>query len=172
MAPSSTTLGHCAIICGATAATFSRLLTGPFTYLQYDDEKNYDDVSQLYSFSRANLRWVWEDGVVLGVWEPIALMFKMAWHVATGGGGPAVCYALNLGLHTLNALGVYLLLVGARLQTSETADERWRLCVMLSTLCFVVHPLRCEAVCWASCQPYCTPAHPPRRSLPARSVSG
>lgn len=147
-------LGHVAIICGVTAGTFSRLITGPVTYLQYDDEKNYDDVAQLYSFSSESLRWVWEDGVVLGVWEPVALLFKMAWHVGTGGGGPAVCFAVNLALHTTNGVAVYLLLANSRPWISAKAQEQWQLCVMLSTLGFAAHPLRCEVVCWASCQPY------------------
>ena len=149
-------LGHVAIICGVSAATFSRLITGPVTYLQYDDEKNYNDVAQLYSFSSESLRWVWEDGVVLGVWEPVALLFKMAWHVGTSGGGPAVCFAVNLALHTTNGVSVYLLLANSRRRNSAKAQEQWQLCVMLSTLGFAAHPLRCEVVCWASCQPYRT----------------
>eukprot|EP01043_Picozoa_sp_COSAG02_P048340 COSAG02_NODE_4738_length_5037_cov_3.804172_4_plen_189_part_00 len=151
-----TQLGHAVIICGATCATFSRLIAGPTTYLQYDDERNYQDVAQLYSLNSENLWWIWEDGVVLGVWEPVALLFKMAWHVGTGGGGPAVCFAVNLALHTANTVASYLLVVKSRPRRSEKAREQWKLCVMLSALCFSVHPLRCEVVCWASCQPYRT----------------
>jgi hypothetical protein len=149
-------LGHAAVICSITAATFSRLITGPFTYLQYDDEKNYQDVAQLYSFGSESLRWAWEDGVVLGVWEPVALLFKMVWHAGTGGGGPAICFGVNLALHTTNGVAVYLLLANSRPWKSPKAQEQWKVCVMLSTLCFTVHPLRCEVVCWASCQPYRT----------------
>lgn len=149
-------VGHAAIICGVTVTTFSRLITGPLTYLQYDDEKNYQDVAQLYSFDSENLWWVWEDGVVLGVWEPIALLFKMVWHVGTGGGGPAVCFAVSLALHTTNAVAVYLLLANSRARTPTEVHEQWRLCAMLSALWFAIHPLRCEVICWASCQPYRT----------------
>ena len=139
-------------IAGAVALTFSRLLTGPYTYLQYDDEKNYEDVAQLYTLSEANVRWVFEDGVVLGVWEPVALLFKAAWHVGTGGGGPAVCYAVSLALHALNALGAYVLL--SRGAGGAEGSALWQQCAALSALCFAVHPLRCEVLCWASCQPY------------------
>ena len=57
----------------ATCAVFSRLLTGPVTYLQYDDEKNYVDVRQLYELTAENFEWILWDGVVLGVYEPVAL---------------------------------------------------------------------------------------------------
>lgn len=156
MARRAAGLGDVVVICGVTCATFSRLVTGPVTYLQYDDEKNYQDVSQLYSCSRENLRWIWEEGVVLGVWEPVALLFKMAWHVGSGGGGPAICFTINLTLHTANAVAVYFLVANSRPRKSEAAQEQWKLCAMLSSLCFAVHPLRCEVVCWASCQPYRT----------------
>ena len=115
--------GAALVLGAAIGCTFSRLLAGPVVYLQYDDEKNYEEVPQLHSLIHT-LRWVLEDGVILGVWEPVALLFKAGWHVASGGGGPRVCFAINVALHTLNALGATQLLLGS--ESGGQGGEAWR----------------------------------------------
>jgi hypothetical protein len=142
---------------GATLAVFARLLVGPTVYLQYDDEKNYLEVRQLQPApgeALESVRWILSQGVILGVYEPAAMLVKMGWTVASGGGGAAVCFRVNAVLHAVNTAGALLLTLSYPPGSGSGDGPAWLVCVLLSALAFGVHPLRVEVLCWASCQPY------------------
>ncbi len=78
----------------------------------------------------------------------------MGYQTALGPAAPA-CLRVNLALHAANACAVYLLLARrAPRQARRGSDGAWRWCCCLSALCFGLHPLCTEVVCWASAQGY------------------
>eukprot|EP01052_Picozoa_sp_SAG31_P008365 SAG31_NODE_421_length_15868_cov_8.966453_11_plen_694_part_00 len=99
--------------------------------------------------------------VVLGVWEPIALIFKLVYRELLGS-TPRVAAMLSVGLHTTNALLGFIFVEGRlmpRLGQPENvangrARHRWQMCCLVGALFFAVHPLRVETVQWASAQSY------------------
>jgi hypothetical protein len=161
-------LGHVATITAAVVAVFSGLLsTSGRAYLQYDDEKNYDELPQLQEWTVASFRWAINDGEVLGVYEPTSIVFKMLWHRLSDGGGAYVCAVVNVSLHLTNCILTYSLWrpagsllcrepcsPGCSSTLHRSRRVAWDECCFLSTLFFGIHPLRVETVCWASCQPY------------------
>ena len=82
----------------------------------------------MHGLNLENLRWILSDGRVLGVWEPVSLLFKSLWMqlyltlsaaAAPRGGVPAapsssahLALVLSLALHALNTLGAFLVCDG------------------------------------------------------------
>ena len=54
-------------------------------FLAWDDKANFVDNLRLHSLVPSDVWWLWHDGVVLGVYEPVASLFKTIQIV--GGGG-------------------------------------------------------------------------------------
>ena len=60
-----------------TAGAFSRLALGPaWEWSNYDDPVNFLQNPHIHRLSRENLRWMLREGVVVGVYEPVANVFK------------------------------------------------------------------------------------------------
>ena len=109
---------------------------------------------------------------VLGVYEPVSIVFKMLWHRLSNGGGSRVCGLVNVVLHVCNCAAAYGFWSSRQHMGRPASDEltgsgggggarpapAWRECCLGSVLFFAVHPLRVETLCWASCQV------PPRQS--------
>ena len=51
---------------------------GKQDFLHYDDTQNFRDNAFVHGLSVANIKWVLEDGVVLGVYEPVSWLLKMS----------------------------------------------------------------------------------------------
>eukprot|EP01051_Picozoa_sp_SAG22_P001327 SAG22_NODE_51_length_24458_cov_19.853161_7_plen_1030_part_00 len=150
-----------ALICVSVCATFGPTAVSPAGYISHDDPQNYVSNARIHSPTAANLRWIAGHGTVLGVYEPVALLFKLGWW--TGAGGSArCCRMVSLALHSAVCCAGYQLLadVGPLYMYSRQAagagsgSWSWRLCSLGGLLWFAVHPLRVEVLCWASCQPY------------------
>ena len=159
--------------CVALPHTPRLLDAGCCEYLSYDDPANFVHNRFVQQLSWPNVRWALTDGVILvrrptlrhpgrapsdadgwgqGVWEPVSLLFRMGYQTALGPAAPA-CLRVNLALHAANACAVYLLLA-RRAPRHARRGSAWRWCCCLSALCFGLHPLCTEVVCWASAQGY------------------
>jgi hypothetical protein len=152
-------------------------------YLSFDDPTNFVDNLRVQSWSWAHLRWIVTDGVLLGVWEPVSLVFRLACWTSMGGSAEAT-HRVSIGLHAATACAAFLVAgrrwapvpVPVPAATGPMAGHPprmfvWWLCCWLSTLLVLgLHPTRVEVVHWASAQGYllatllalgCLAAHPP-----------
>ena len=147
------------VACGVYVWTFFDLLTEPREFLGgYDDPGNFEQNPYLNdcSLSIDNIRSILEQGVVLGVYEPVSLVFRL---IAGECGGSADVarrvVRINVGLHFLNSTLAGLIVFWYLKETFRSARLSSSIIVStVSALFFAVHPLRTEAVAWASCQSY------------------
>lgn len=115
-------------------------------WLNFDDYTNFRDNQHVKNgFSVASSRWAFENGVVLGVYEPLSLHFKMLLFQFFSEAQYFLC--VSVFIHILNTMSIY------RLSSTlfPSVSERFHL---ISSLFWSVHPLRVEVVAWASAQPY------------------
>merc|ERR1719464_2386639 len=98
--------------------------------------------------------------VSLGVYEPVAEAFRLA---AARTAGVVSARAMAVASLLLHAVAVALVSSLARLLLSALAVHRGAhtprsaqhaLCASAAASFFGAHPMRVEAVCWISCQPY------------------
>jgi hypothetical protein len=148
--------GHlCAIaVIGVSVyATFSDLLIGGCEWLDLDDHENFRDNEYIKAFSVSNAMWAIKDGTILGVYEPVSLLFKTL--VSVGFGHTIDQFLLvNFGLHLLCSVGAYLLSTALlRMAQRGGLSALQTACLCASTTIMAVSPLRVEVVAWASCQP-------------------
>jgi hypothetical protein len=126
--------------------------------LTLDDRQNYVENTRIQEWSRENVAWMWLEGDVAAVYEPLSLMLKIILHSMFG--LEARLYLLfGIGFHCLNAALLYrvansLLLVSSGVAPSKHAAVARRLGCGVGAIIFAVHPLRTETIGWLSCQPY------------------
>lgn len=58
-----------------------------WNFLGIDDERNFVKTEQVHALTWDNIKWAIWDGVVIGVYEPVAMVVKMV-HADYHGGGP------------------------------------------------------------------------------------
>ena len=117
--------------------------------------------THIQTFTLANLRWVFTHEHVLGVYEPVAQLFKLLVASQFGNTG-AEARAASLFLHCANAalasaLALVLLRWG-RGRRSGGGRELNTLCEIAAAaaagMIWAGHPLSVEVVAWPSAQPY------------------
>jgi len=125
-------------------------------FVNWDDERNFLDNRSYRGLGAAQVKWAWST-FWLGVYQPLAwLLFEaqyVFWKL-----DPHGYHLTSLLLHAANAVILYVLTVTllVRCRTDSCKKSPWT-CAWgagLATALFAVHPLRVEAVAWASCQPY------------------
>ncbi len=125
-------------------------------FVNWDDEVNFLENSQYRGLGWPQVRWAWST-FLLGVYQPVAWLLLEAQYVlfrldARG------YHLISLLLHAANAVVLYALTAAllVRCRPDPFLHRPWACAVGagLATALFVVHPLRVEAVAWASCQPY------------------
>jgi tetratricopeptide (TPR) repeat protein len=140
---------------GTTLLSFRDVAVGGREFTSYDDDHNFVMNAHVRNgLSWATMRWAWTEGVVLGVWEPVALMVKAA-IVSTFGFSVDVFARCSVALHAATTLLLYIVserIVESALPRSAYA-QRWAACGVAAAL-FAAHPLRVEVIAWASCQSY------------------
>ncbi len=162
-----------AVVAATALAAFWPATDGEF--LNWDDDRNFLDNSDFGGVGTEQLGWAWRT-YHLGVWQPLSWVLLGVQH-RIGGLDPRTYHAFSVGLHALNTLvffiAVLVILRAAEAGTGATvASAREGECAVpgesrlrgvgwsrycaaaLAALLFAVHPLRVEAVAWASCQPY------------------
>jgi Flp pilus assembly protein TadD len=139
----------------AVCAVFGSALGGEF--LDWDDELNFTGNLAYRGLGWSNLRWAFTTFLV-GVYQPLAwLLLELQYAVFAL--RPSGYHLTSLVLHAVNTLLVYRLidrlLALAPDAARSPARTRWdRRVAALGALLWSIHPLRAEAVAWASCQPY------------------
>jgi hypothetical protein len=125
-------------------------------FVDWDDDQNFLDNPFDRGLGAPELKWAWTT-FRLGVYQPLAWMLfegqYVFWKLDSHG-----YHVTSVILHVANAIVLYVLTVASfvRCQT-----DSWRKCPWtcslgagFATALFMAHPLRVEAVAWASCQPY------------------
>ncbi len=125
-------------------------------FVNWDDRSNFLNNPHYRGLGLAQLRWAWST-FWLGVYQPLAwLLFEaqyVIWKL-----DPRGYHLISLLLHTANAVVLYVLTATllVRCWAADSRPSPWAcsLGAGLATALYAVHPLRVEAVAWASCQPY------------------
>jgi protein O-mannosyl-transferase len=125
-------------------------------FVDWDDDQNFLDNPFYRGLGAPEIKWAWTT-FRLGVYQPLAWMLFEAQYVFWKLDSPGY-HVTSVILHVANAIVLYMLTV-ALLVRCQT--DSWRKCPWtcslgagLATALFMAHPLRVEAVAWASCQPY------------------
>jgi tetratricopeptide (TPR) repeat protein len=125
-------------------------------FLDWDDEVNFLRNSQYRGLGWPQVRWAWSS-FLLGVYQPLAWLLLEVQYVLSGL-DPRGYHLTSLLLHAANAVALYALIVAllVRCRPDPFLHDPWARAVGagLATALYAVHPLRVEAVAWASCQPY------------------
>src|SRR5262249_36989359 len=125
-------------------------------FVNWDDQVNFLGNPDFRGLGWPQVRWAWTT-FLLGVYQPLAWLLLEAQYVV-GGPDPRVYHLVSLLLHAATAVALYALTAAllARCRPDIFLHDPWAraLGAGLATAVFAVHPLRVEAVAWASCQPY------------------
>ena len=150
--------------------------------LDWDDQVNFLGnplLARTESFVQRGLWTLDERGIFLGVWEPVALLFKMtiSWLSSTQELAPLPFAMASVALHGINTAMLVLVtatflslplsqpLLSSRPRSSPPSTttlsqrrNKTRDCKMWGAVAgavsWAVHPMRTETVLWASCQSY------------------
>jgi protein O-mannosyl-transferase len=125
-------------------------------FVNWDDDKNFIENPHYRGLGSAQWKWAWST-FWLGVYQPLAwLLFELQyvfWKL-----DPRGYHLTSVILHATNAVVLYVLAVTLLVRSRPDLLHKspWACSVGagLATALFAVHPLRVEAVAWASCQPY------------------
>ena len=125
-------------------------------FVDWDDDMNFLKNPSYRGLGPAQVRWAWST-FWLGVYQPLAWLLLEAQY-AVWQLDPRGYHLTSLLLHTANAVVLYLLTLTLlfRCRADSGLRSPWTIALAagLASALFAVHPLRVEAVAWASCQPY------------------
>ncbi|MBI3607115.1 MAG: hypothetical protein HY207_04020, partial [Nitrospirae bacterium] len=133
----------------ATLIAFSPALSNEF--VDWDDPHNFTNNPAYQGLGWSQLTWM-ATTFHLGVYQPLAWA-AAGLEYTIGGLDPAVYHVGSWLLHAATAAMVYAIAV-LLLAPSAPSPTRLRVCAAAAALVFAVHPLRVEAVAWASAQGY------------------
>jgi hypothetical protein len=125
-------------------------------FVSYDDRGNFLENGSFRGLGWPQLVWAWTTPHV-GVYEPLGWMLLEAEYQAWGL-DPRGYHIASLALYSLVTIALYGLTVAA---VALSRPGLWRdnpgtvrACACLAVGLYAVHPLRVQAVAWASCQSY------------------
>jgi Tfp pilus assembly protein PilF len=135
------------------AAFFPSLENG---FVDWDDDANFLQNPHFRGLGLAQLEWAWSTFWV-GVYQPLAwLLFEVQYAIWKL--DPRGYHLVSLLLHAADAILLYALTVTLLMRGRPVGRPggpwTYSLAAGLAVALFAVHPLRVEAVAWASCQPY------------------
>jgi protein O-mannosyl-transferase len=125
-------------------------------FVSWDDDYNFLENPFFRGLGLAQAKWAWST-LWAGVYQPLAWLLFGAQYVFWKL-DPRGYHLTSLFFHAANTVVLYVLTVTllVRCQPDSFLKSPWT-CALgagLATALFAVHPLRVEAVAWASCQPY------------------
>ena len=138
-----------AVVVAATLIAFLPVLSNGF--IDWDDQANFVNNAAFRGFGWAQFTWM-ATTFHLGVYQPLAWLMASV-EFAIGGPAPWVYHAGSWLFHAAMAGLVYAIAV-VLLTPMSSSLNRVRVCAAAAALVFAVHPLRVEAVAWASAQGY------------------
>jgi tetratricopeptide (TPR) repeat protein len=138
------------LLFGVTFAVFSRSINADFVH--WDDDINIYDNAHLESLSSQNVTWMLTDSTYVRRYMPLGWL---GWSMERSifGLNPVSYHLGNVLLHGLNAVLVFLLIRGLFACSSPEGKVRAPLGTWFAAagaLSWALHPLRVEAVAWAS----------------------
>jgi protein O-mannosyl-transferase len=123
-------------------------------FAHVDDWANFKNNRSFLGAGPRQFSWAWRT-MLLGVYQPVSWMC-LSVQSAFWGLDPRGYHAASLALHALNA--VVLCRLTARLLRECSPEfeggHPGTVSIAVAVALYAVHPLRVEAVAWASCQPY------------------
>ena len=125
-------------------------------FVVWDDDQNFLANPHFRGLGTAQMKWAWTT-FWFGAYQPLAwLLFETQYVFCQL--DPRGYHLTSLLLQVANAVVLYVLTVAllVRCRINSCLESPWKcsLSAGLATALFAVHPLRVEAVAWASCQPY------------------
>ncbi len=125
-------------------------------FVMWDDDQNLVENPYFCGLGPAQVKWAFST-FWLGVYQPLAwLLFETQYVFCQL--NPRGYHLTSLLFQVANAVVLYVLTVAllVRCRTDSCFKTPWTCSYSagLATALFAVHPLRVEAVAWASCQPY------------------
>lgn len=130
-----------------TVIVFLPVLQGGF--LSWDDNGLFVQNTQYRGLSASHWNWMCTT-FYYGHWQPLSWL-SYALDYAAGGMNPAGWHLVNLLLHALNAVLVYLLCMAF---VQEPADRKKTAACAVAALFYAIHPLRVEVVAWLATRGY------------------
>jgi tetratricopeptide (TPR) repeat protein len=149
------TLLCCAVIAGLTLAVYAPLLLPGFEFLSWDDTSNIVDNPLISNPDAVDLVSLCTSAT-LGVYEPLGVSLKLGL-VSAFGMQVQPFQIATLLFHLANACLLFMItrhLLGLTQSAHIRDSARANLAALLASLFYAVHPLRVEAVAWASGQSY------------------
>jgi tetratricopeptide (TPR) repeat protein len=135
-----------AIVAIVTIVVFLPVLRADF--VTWDDNRNFTGNTAYRGLGLEQLRWMWTT-TLMGHYVPLTWM-SLGLDYVLWGMNPAGYHAVNLLLHALNA--VLLFVIARALLRASNPDSGSDLIVpaAIAALVFAVHPLRVESVAWVT----------------------
>ena len=139
-----------ALVC-LTVTAFAPVFFNDFVL--YDDPANFLNNHDFRGIGWHQFAWSWR-AHILGIYQPLGWQIHSV-ESALWGMGPWGYHLTSVIFHTANVLVFFLVTLEllARSRPDLPAGDRCSGAALASAL-FAVHPLRVEAVAWASCQTY------------------
>ncbi|MEE8142928.1 MAG: tetratricopeptide repeat protein [Planctomycetota bacterium] len=130
----------------ATFLCFTPVLFNDF--VNWDDHSNFVGNPYYRGFTATNLQWMWTT-FHNGHYQPLSWV-TLGLDYQIWGLNPTGYHLTNLLLHSANALLCYLLILTliGKIWPAAGPEREWA--AALGALFFAVHPLRVEAVAWAT----------------------
>jgi tetratricopeptide (TPR) repeat protein len=120
----------------------------------FDDGVNFLKNPYFRGFGWNEWVWAWTTAVA-GVYQPLGWMVLELEYLGWGL-EPWGYHLVSIVFHGLNVIALFALTVVLLDRIApEEGDRQWKMtCAAIASAWFAVHPLRVEAVAWASCQTY------------------
>jgi hypothetical protein len=143
------------IIFAATVLLFTNHVGADF--LQFDDDVNITGNPHIRGLTADNWKWIWTDASYVRRYIPLAWL---GWALQFQIFGPSAWswHLVNILLHAVNAVLIFFLikkLLERAIPSGTKISSSISYCAAAGALVWSLHPLRVEAVAWASGRVYC-----------------
>jgi tetratricopeptide (TPR) repeat protein len=131
---------------------FSRSLSAGF--VEWDDDINIYENKRIANLDKQNLAWMFLNTSQALRYKPLS-WFSWALIHAQAGNHPFYYHLLNVFFHAINGALVFLLIKKLLDKSDKPTGWLSMAAAIFGALLWSMHPLRVEAVAWATGMPYC-----------------